>query len=670
MMKNDTSSHYVAYDVSQELLPLTIDRLAQEDPHAIFVTIVDTHGLEPVSFSQYANAINGVAWWIENQMGRGHGNNGIVYLGTGGGDLFYAVLMVAALKAGYHMVFNSPRNSIEAHMSLLAQQQCRILIAPDPQPPYVATLLDAYSMQLLLIPTLSRFMQGSFPHYEYKKTFHEGRKDLLVSLHTSGSTGLPKPIIWTLVCAAITANTYQAPIPDAQAPIIQLYRTDAIFSAMPMFHPPAFSQAPVDRQDWDYMHFSPLTGVGFRPFSEHEYEMIVVKDKTLPQYQPYSEMFPDDELVSSHDLFSKHPVKPDLWHYCGRSDDVIVFLNGEKTNPVGMEGLISARPEVRNALVFGQGRFEAGLLIEPSNPSHLSVEERATLIESVWPTIQEANRQCPAHARIMKWRVLFTTPEKPMSRAGKGTVQRKATFAAYSQEIDDLYSDSNILQVGVTPFELDSNDLEGSIHRIVSLTTSFDHLAPTDDLFSRGMDSLQVIQVVRLVKSMLEHNGMKHDGLAPSTVYLNPTIAKLTATIQELGMESQISEFEKEEGRAVQMRSMLEKYSPPIASLPVTSERQKRPRTILITGSTGSLGTYLLDIFAANELITKIYCLNRSPDSKQRQTEACQFQGLPTRLDDQRITFLTGDLSKDDLGLGPQMFAEVKDTVDLIIHNA
>ena len=48
------------------------------------------------------------------------------------------------------------------------------------------------------------------------------------------------------------------------------------------------------------------------------------------------------------------------------------------------------------ALILGQGRFQAALLVEAdeiTNPTE-------SLIESVWPMVERANAQAPGHARI------------------------------------------------------------------------------------------------------------------------------------------------------------------------------------------------------------------------------------------------------------------------------
>ena len=76
-------------------------------------------------------------------------------------------------------------------------------------------------------------------------------------------------------------------------------------------------------------------------------------------------------------------------------DDVIVFETGEKMNPSSMEGLIGSHQKVKSAIVIGEGRFQSALLIEPVNDVE-TFEERASLLESVWPIIEDANRDCPA----------------------------------------------------------------------------------------------------------------------------------------------------------------------------------------------------------------------------------------------------------------------------------
>jgi len=57
------------------------------------------------------------------------------------------------------------------------------------------------------------------------------------------------------------------------------------------------------------------------------------------------------------------------------------------------------------------------------------------LVRSV---VEEANKDAPNFSRIFKEMILVTSTDKPMLRAGKGTVTKKATIKLYEPEIDAL----------------------------------------------------------------------------------------------------------------------------------------------------------------------------------------------------------------------------------------
>ena len=52
--------------------------------------------------------------------------------------------------------------------------------------------------------------------------------------------------------------------------------------------------------------------------------------------------------------------------------------------------------------------------------------------------MEEANKKSPAFSRIFKDMMLVTCSEKPMLRAGKGTILKKATVQLYEEEINTL----------------------------------------------------------------------------------------------------------------------------------------------------------------------------------------------------------------------------------------
>ncbi|KAI7678083.1 hypothetical protein KC353_g22520, partial [Hortaea werneckii] len=90
---------------------------------------------------------------------------------------------------------------------------------------------------------------------------------------------------------------------------------------------------------------------------------------------------------------------------------------------------------------------------------------------------------------------------------------------------------------------------------------------------------------------------------------------------------------------------------------------------ILLTGSTGALGSHLL-----NTLLERgtqmVYCLNRSKDSRNAQIESNRKRGLPLAFSEDRVKLFTADLALPQLGLQQTDFAELPGSVTRIIHNA
>ena len=203
-----------------------------------------------------------------------------------------------------------------------------------------------------------------------------------------------------------------------------------IYGASEIGVPPAIRpEGSWPREDWKYLNIHPDTGVEFEHRSDDLRELCKIRNPKFGSWQPVSKLYPDIQKLPSGDLFSPHPSKPGLWRHRGRADDIIVFLTGEKTNPTSMEERINSHIEVCTALVAGAQNFQVALLIELAAEKALSATERAETLERIWPTIQEANKDCHTYAMIDKSHILFVNPNKPMMRAGKGTVQRRPTLS-------------------------------------------------------------------------------------------------------------------------------------------------------------------------------------------------------------------------------------------------
>ncbi|KAK4211241.1 putative beta-ketoacyl synthase domain-containing protein [Rhypophila decipiens] len=91
-----------------------------------------------------------------------------------------------------------------------------------------------------------------------------------------------------------------------------------------------------------------------------------------------------------------------------------------------------------------------------------------------------------------------------------------------------------------------------------------------------------------------------------------------------------------------------------------TTKTNKNPKTILLTGSTGFLGSALLTVLISNPLIAHVRCIAvRSKSSSRLLSSPCS----------PKITIHPGDLSHPTLGLSPDSVNALFSTIDMIIHN-
>ena len=435
--------------------------------------------------------------------------------------------------------------------------------------------------------------------------------------------------------------------------------------------------------DWKYTQFHPQLGLELRPVSADVYELYAVRDPEKIDRQPTFTIFPNAREYASRDLFVRHPSKPDLWSWQARADDIIVFLNGEKTNPISMEQhIVSRNADISAALVVGAQRFQAALLIEPTTTDKaLDPAERAAFIERIWPTIEEANKDAPSHARLMKSHVLFTQPQKPMLRAGKGTVQRAGTLKSYASEIDAIYRDADMMSTSLEGEAecpkgiLDQAAVLDSVRKSVLSTVEWPSLDEAANFFALGMDSLQALVLIRKLRQSL---GI---AIAPSTLYTSPSVLALTTAILHLLDQKQTSEASQEQVQAKEHNSLvqdlvqdyktlIDKRLLPESNVGINSPSKQEQEIVILTGSTGTLGSYILDALLQSPTIAHIYCLNRAEDGLSSQIKKNQLLGLKHPPSNKRVSFLTVDLSQRFFNLTESQYDELDSKATIVIHNA
>lgn len=273
---------------------------------------------------------------------------------------------------------------------------------------------------------------------------------------------------------------------------------------------------------------------------------------------------------------------------------------------------------------------------------------------------------------------LFSTPPKASSHVHPdfmlmirtGTLRRSATLELYGKEIDELYrradmgTTENSIEINTANTTTLLDSLQNAIESTANLRTS-----PDDDFFNLGMNSLQVLHLVQILKSSLPQisSTTKPNAIDTRLIYANPTLNLLSdAILKLLGHASQEAPL-KEQSEAAVFRDFVNKYTTELPFTPLEKPTTTCEQlTVLLTGSHGSLGSYILDQLLINTNVTKVYCLNRTGDSLARQTSLNRARGLATNWEN--VHFVSADLSEPFLGTETQTYWEMAHSVNCIIR--
>ena len=90
-------------DYGKRLLPVELDRIAEEDPSRVFASVPITSnvndGFRDLSFLEIANGVNGFAHLLEKMYGCSGNFETLTYIGMP--DLRYVMVVLGAIKCGY-----------------------------------------------------------------------------------------------------------------------------------------------------------------------------------------------------------------------------------------------------------------------------------------------------------------------------------------------------------------------------------------------------------------------------------------------------------------------------------------------------------------------------------------------------------------------------------------
>lgn len=409
---------------------------------------------------------------------------------------------------------------------------------------------------------------------------------------------------------------------------------------------------PADDKVWNYVRESPKLSPYLRwvPRGPNLYECTV-----LPGWPAKVASNLPDGSYATKDLFEPHPTIEKAWKYIARLDDTIVLVNGEKFNPVMMEGTIRSHRAVTETVVFGSGRPYLGILVVPA----VEGMQSSRVVDEIWPVIEAANQTAEAYARISRDMIQILPYGCQFPRTDKGSVIRQAFYKQFATEIDDAYDIAASSRGDLKTFTV--SEMENLLRTILAKhLPQASKIERTTDLFSLGLDSLQSIQIRMDILKTVDFGDNK---LGQNVVFEHPSIATLATYLYRL----QTGEEEEVVSVAAQMQDLITQYG--------MFEPPDRRQTAL-TGATGSLGAHVLVRLIERPDIDSVYCLVRARDyaiAARRVRESLIQRKLYHTLSltaRRKIHAIPSDLSEPHLGLDDTTYARVTSGLANVIHCA
>lgn len=223
------------------LLPTLIDETAIATPTRVYASIPinDTdlsQGFKPITYAQFAQAIDSLSFWLDETLGKADGTfPTFAYFGPR--DLGYCLVVVAAAKVGRKVLLASHLASTDAHIFLLEALQCTAVIYASEMTTLAQSLEQRFpSAKYISTTSLGNFLDASntsrkSERYEYSKSYSKAHADPVMIVHTSGTTGMPKPVIWNNDMLASVDRLHT--LPGSAATQVG---GQSIYCALPVFH--------------------------------------------------------------------------------------------------------------------------------------------------------------------------------------------------------------------------------------------------------------------------------------------------------------------------------------------------------------------------------------------------------------------------------------------------
>ncbi|KZN45559.1 non-ribosomal peptide synthetase [Pseudoalteromonas luteoviolacea] len=320
----------------------------------------------------------------------------------------------------------------------------------------------------------------------------------------------------------------------------------------------------------------------------------------------------------------------------GREDGQIK-INGHRIELGEIESTIAKHPAVKSVAVVNlstDGNLAAALVLEDAADNEMAISDLGDLLNDKLPKYM-----LPTH--------YFALGTLPLSQNSK--VDRKQLKVQLTQLQQQL----------TTQFEAPlDNHVEQTVAQIWRDLLGVSDVSRHDDFFQLGGTSLNAINLL----SAFLAAGFDAD---IDLIFNHAVFSEMSDAL------AKANEAKQAWLESIDLNDMATKALSGLANA-LAYEPNSEPKTVLLTGSTGYLGSYVL-----REMLDKsdyhIVCLMRCDDVQHgfsRLEQAAAEKGLPTKIPHERIHVVSGSMSEVNFGLSDTDYQALSAKVDVIIHNA
>src|SRR5271154_213847 len=420
-------------------------------------------------------------------------------------------------------------------------------------------------------------------------------------------------------------------------------------------------------------------------------ELLLKTPNMFPGYYKRPEttagVFDDDSYYRTGDVFAE--TAPDRLGYVDRGNNVVKLAQGGFVTLAKLEGEFGNSPLIHQIYVYGNSAQPYLLAVvvptEDAVAAHSAGALKSRIAESLQTVARQANLQSYEVPRDF---IIETTPFSLEN--GLLTGIRKLAWPKlkqhYGERLEQLYADLAEGQANELS-ELRRSGADAPVLQTVSraaaamLGTASSDLTPDAHFTELGGDSLSALTFGNLLHEIFDVD-------VPVGVIVSPAndLQAIANYIEGERQGTKRPTFAAVHGRdAVEVHAAdltLDKFLDQ-ATLAAAADLPKvgsEVRTVLLTGATGFLGRYLaLEWLERMDLVDgKVIALVRAKsdeDARARLDKTFDSGDAKLRAHYQQLAadhleVIAGDKGEANLGLDPQTWQRLADTVDLIIDPA